>query len=131
MWEAGALGFKGFLVELHGAPMLSEGVLLDIMREVKSFNGTCLYHCESDTICRKGQEKLEEEGLTDYRSMLDWRSMEAEYMASMELIHLVELTGLPVHHRPRQPAPHSGGDPDGPAARARRFTPNPARNIST
>ena len=73
--------------------MLSEGVLLDIMREVKSFNGTCLYHCESDTICRKGQEKLEEEGLTDYRSMLDWRSMEAEYMASMELIHLVELTG--------------------------------------
>ena len=93
MWEAGALGFKGFLVELHGAPMLSEGVLLDIMREVKSFNGTCLYHCESDTICRKGQEKLEEEGRTDYRSMLDWRSMEAEYMASMELIHLVELTG--------------------------------------
>lgn len=92
MWEAGALGFKGFLVELHGAPMLTEGVLLDIMQMVKSFNGTCLYHCESDTICRRGKEKIDEEGQKDYSSMLNWRSMEAEYMASMELIHLTELT---------------------------------------
>ena len=93
MWEAGALGFKGFLVELHGAPMLSEGVLLDIMREVGSFGGTCLYHCESDSICRLGEEKIERDGRTDYRSMLAWRSMEAEYMASMDLINLAELTG--------------------------------------
>ncbi|MFQ5914100.1 MAG: dihydroorotase family protein [Nitrospinota bacterium] len=93
MWEAGALGFKGFLVELHGAPMLSEGVLLDIMREVRSFDGVCLYHCESDSICRIGKEKLDSQRRTDYRSMLEWRSMEAEYMASMDLIHLAELTG--------------------------------------
>ena len=93
MWEAGALGFKGFLVELHGAPMLSEGVLLDIMREVKSFGGVCLYHCESDSICRLGKEKIDRDGRTDYRSMLEWRSMEAEYMASMDLINLAELTG--------------------------------------
>ncbi|MFQ5691826.1 MAG: dihydroorotase family protein [Nitrospinota bacterium] len=93
MWEAGALGFKGFLVELHGAPMLSEGVLLNIMREVRTFDGTCLYHCESDSICRLAMEQIERDGRTDYRSMLDWRSMEAEYVASMDLINLAELTG--------------------------------------
>lgn len=93
MWEAGALGFKGFLCDLHGAPMLSEGKLLDIMREVKTFGGVCLYHCESDSICRLAKEKIDRDGRTDYRSMLEWRSPEAEYVASMDLIHLAELTG--------------------------------------
>jgi len=114
MWEAGALGFKGFLVELHGAPMLSEGVLLDIMREVGSFGGTCLYHCESDSICRLGEEKIDRDGRTDYRSMLDWRSMEAEYMA-----------GVPVY---AESCPHyfylteEEGEKRGPWA---KFTPPP------
>ena len=87
------------------------------MREVKSFNGTCLYHCESDTICRKGQEKLEEEGPDG----LPVHAGLAFDGGRVHGVHGADSPGgadrLPVHYRPRQPVPNSGGDPDGPAAR--------------
>ncbi len=96
MWEGGALGFKGFMCELHGVPDLSEGVLLNIMREVKSFGGTVMLHCESDSILNKSKEKIDADNRTDYMCISDWRNPESEYVATLDAVALAELTGCTV-----------------------------------
>ncbi|MDP6560828.1 MAG: amidohydrolase family protein, partial [Candidatus Binatia bacterium] len=96
MWETGALGFKGFMCELHGVPDLSEGILLDIMREAGSFGGTVMLHCESDTILKKAKAQIDAEGRTDPMSISDWRNPEAEFVATVDAISLAELTGCTV-----------------------------------
>lgn len=96
MWEGGALGFKGFLCELHGVPDLSEGVLLDVMREVGSFGGVVMLHCESDTILKKAKARIDAGGRTDRLSISEWRNPEAETVATLDAIALAELTGCTV-----------------------------------
>ncbi|MEK6710506.1 MAG: amidohydrolase family protein [Nitrospinota bacterium] len=96
MWEAGALGFKGFICELHGVPDLSEGVLLDVMREVQTFGGVVMLHCESDSILKKAKEKIDAQGRTDYMCISEWRTPEAETVATLDAIALAELTGCTV-----------------------------------
>ena len=96
MWEGGALGFKGFMCDLHGVPDLSEGVLLNIMREVKSFGGTVMLHCESDSILNKAKEKIDADNRTDYMCISDWRTPESEYVATLDAVALAELTGCKV-----------------------------------
>ena len=96
MWEGGALGFKGFVCELHGVPALSEGVLLNIMREAGSFGATVMLHCESDSILNKAKERIDAEGRTDYLCISEWRNQECEYVATIDAISLAELTGCTV-----------------------------------
>jgi len=96
MWEGGALGFKGFLCELHGVPDLSEGVLLDVMREARSFGATVMLHCESDSILKKAKARIDAEGRTDYMCISEWRNPESEYVATIDAISLAELTGCTV-----------------------------------
>ncbi len=96
MWEGGALGFKGFMCELHGVPDLSEGVLLDIMREVAGFGGTVMLHCESDTILKKAKKRIDAQGRTDYLCISEWRNPESETVATLDAIALAELTGCTV-----------------------------------
>ncbi|MDA1001087.1 MAG: amidohydrolase family protein, partial [bacterium] len=96
MWEGGALGFKGFMCELHGVPDLSEGVLLDIMREARTFGGTVMLHCESDSILKKAKAKIDAEKRTDYMCIYEWRNPESEYVATLDAIALAELTGCTV-----------------------------------
>ena len=96
MWEGGALGFKGFICELHGVPDLSEGVLLNVMREAKTFGATVMLHCESDSILKKAKEKIDADGRTDYMCISDWRNPESEYVATIDAISLAELTGCTV-----------------------------------
>ena len=96
MWEGGALGFKGFMCELHGVPDLSEGVLLNIMREAKSFGATVMLHCESDSILKKSKEKIDADNRTDYMCISDWRNPESEYVATLDAVALAEITGCTV-----------------------------------
>ncbi|HBK81485.1 MAG TPA: dihydroorotase [Nitrospinae bacterium] len=96
MWEGGALGFKGFICELHGVPALPEGVLLDIMREAKSFGATVMLHCESDSILKKAEARIDAEGRTDYMCISEWRNPESEYVATIDAISLAELTDCTV-----------------------------------
>ncbi len=96
MWEGGALGFKGFICELHGVPALSEGVLLDVMREARTFGATVMLHCESDSILNKAKAKIDAEGRTDYMSISEWRNPECEFVATHDTIRLAELTGCTV-----------------------------------
>ncbi len=96
MWEGGALGFKGFMCELHGVPDLSEGVLMNIMREARMFGATVMLHCESDSILKKSKERIDAEDRTDYMCVSDWRNPESEYVATMDAVALAELTGCTV-----------------------------------
>ena len=96
MWEGGALGFKGFICELHGVPDLPEGVLLDVMREVQSFGGVVMLHCESDSILKKAKARIDAAGRTDYMCISEWRNPEAETVATLDAIALAELTGCTV-----------------------------------
>ena len=121
MWEGGALGFKGFMCELHGVPDLSEGVLLNIMREVKSFGGTVMLHCESDSILNKSKEKIDADNRTDYMCISDWRNPESEYVATLDAVALAELTGCTVLVAHVSQPVFAGGHPGGARARSADF----------
>ena len=96
MWEAGALGFKGFTCELHGADALLSGNLMEILEEIRSFNGIALFHCEDDSLLKKKEEQLRREGRKDPGCIAEWRSPEAEELAVQTLLYAARKTGARV-----------------------------------
>ena len=96
MWEAGALGFKGFTCELHEADALGIGNLMEILEEIRKFNGIALFHCEDDSLLKKTEERLRKQGRKDPLSVSEWRSPEAEELAVRTLIYAARKTGTRV-----------------------------------
>ena len=96
MWEAGALGFKGFTCELHEADALLSGNLMEILDEIRRFDGIALFHCEDDSLLKKKEEQLRKQGRKDPLSVSEWRSPEAEELAVRTLIYAAEKTGARV-----------------------------------
>jgi len=96
LWEAGALGFKGFTCELHEADALGIGNLIEILEEIRKFNGIALFHCEDDSLLKKAEERLRKQGRKDPLSVSEWRSPEAEELAVRTLIYAAKKTGARV-----------------------------------
>jgi len=96
MWDAGALGFKGFTCELHGAEALLAGDLMEIFEEIKSFDGVALIHAEDDSILKSNERKLRQSGRKDPLTVIEWRSREAETVAVKQVIDLAEMIGTRV-----------------------------------
>ena len=96
LWEAGALGFKGFTCELHEADALGIGNLMEILQEIRKFNGIALFHCEDDSLLKKTEERLRKQGRKDPLSVSEWRSPEAEELAVRALIYAARKTGARV-----------------------------------
>jgi allantoinase len=96
LWEAGALGFKGFTCELHEADALDIGNLMEILQEIRKFNGIALFHCEDDSLLKKTEERLRKQGRKDPLSVSEWRSPEAEELAVRALIYATRKTGARV-----------------------------------
>jgi dihydroorotase (multifunctional complex type) len=96
MWEAGALGFKGFTCALHEADALLSGNLMEILDEIRRFDGIALFHCEDDSLLKKKEEQLRKQGRKDPLSVSEWRSPEAEELAVRNLIYAAEKTGARV-----------------------------------
>ena len=96
LWEAGALGFKGFTCELHEADALDIGNLMEILQEIRKFNGVALFHCEDDSLLKKTEERLRKQGRKDPLSVSEWRSPEAEELAVRALIYAARKTGARV-----------------------------------
>jgi dihydroorotase (multifunctional complex type) len=96
LWEAGALGFKGFTCELHEADALGIGNLMEILQEIRKFNGVALFHCEDDSLLKKTEERLRKQGRKDPLSVSEWRSPEAEELAVRALIYAARKTGARV-----------------------------------
>jgi allantoinase len=96
LWEAGALGFKGFTCALHEADALLSGNLMEILDEIRRFDGIALFHCEDDSLLKKKEEQLRKQGRKDPLSVSEWRSPEAEELAVRNLIYAAEKTGARV-----------------------------------
>ena len=96
LWEAGALGFKGFTCELHGADALLSGNLMEILGEIRSFNGIALFHCEDDSLLKKNEERLRRQGRKDPNCIAEWRSPAAEELAVRTLLYAARKTGARV-----------------------------------
>jgi allantoinase len=96
LWEAGALGFKGFTCALHEADALATGNLMEILQEIRKFNGIALFHCEDDSLLKKTEERLRKQGRKDPLSVSEWRSPEAEELAVRTLIYAASKTGARV-----------------------------------
>jgi allantoinase len=96
MWEAGALGFKGFTCELHEADALLAGNLMEILDEIRRFNGIALFHCEDDSLLKKTEERLRKQGRKDALSVSEWRSPEAEELAVRTVLYTAKQTGARV-----------------------------------
>ena len=96
LWEAGALGFKGFTCELHEADALGIGNLMEILEEIQKFGGMALFHCEDDSLLKTTEERLRKKGRKDPLSVAEWRSPEAEEIAVRTLIYAARKTGARV-----------------------------------
>jgi len=96
LWDAGALGFKGFTCELHEADALLSGNVLEILDEIRRFNGIALFHCEDDSLLKKKEELLRKQGRKDPLLVSEWRSPEAEELAVRTLIYATRKTGARV-----------------------------------
>jgi allantoinase len=96
LWEAGALGFKGFTCELHEADALLAGNLMEILDEIHHFNGVALFHCEDDSLLKKKEESLRKQSRKDPLSVSEWRSPEAEELAVRTVLYTAKRTGARV-----------------------------------
>jgi dihydroorotase-like cyclic amidohydrolase len=96
MWEAGALGFKGFTCELHEADALLSGAVMGILDEIRRFNGIALFHCEDDWLLKRNEKRLRKQGRKDSLTISEWRSREAEELAVRALIDAAKKTGARV-----------------------------------
>jgi dihydroorotase-like cyclic amidohydrolase len=96
LWEAGALGFKGFTCELHEADALGIGNLIEILEEIRKFNGIALFHCEDDSLLKKTEERLRKQSRKDPLSVSEWRSPEAEELAVRTVLYTAKRTGARV-----------------------------------
>jgi dihydroorotase-like cyclic amidohydrolase len=93
MWEAGALGFKGFLTERPNEQILNAGRLIELFEEIKSFDGVALIHAEDDSILKVTERRLKAAGRNDYRAVDEWRSRESETSAVIQVIQAAKAAG--------------------------------------
>ncbi len=96
MWEAGAAAFKLFTCNLHGAPAVLPDKMLEIFRELASFDGLCLVHAEDEFITLANEARLKASGRKDFRVIPEWRTPEAEQVAVNTTALLASITGCRV-----------------------------------
>lgn len=96
MWKAGACAFKMFTCNLHGAPAVLSDLMLEIFREIASFDGLCLVHAEDESITLSNEKRLKAVGRIDFRAIPEWRSPEAEQVAVGATAILAQITGCRV-----------------------------------
>ena len=93
MWEAGALGFKGFMTERPNEQILNTGRLMELFETIKSFDGIALIHAEDDSILKLTERRLKAAGRNDYRAIDEWRSRESETSAVTQVVQAAEAAG--------------------------------------
>ncbi|MGI9586531.1 MAG: dihydroorotase, partial [Acidimicrobiia bacterium] len=81
LWSAGITFFKIFTCTTHGIPGLDAGHLDAALQAIASFDGSCLIHCEDESITAGAEAALLSEGRTDNGILIDWRSRVAEEVA--------------------------------------------------
>jgi allantoinase len=94
MWDQGAVAFKTFTCALHGVTPMPTGNLRELFRTLATFDGITLIHAEDDSILSVNEQMLRESGRTDYLTVSDWRSEDAEFLAISSAVILARQTGV-------------------------------------
>jgi dihydroorotase-like cyclic amidohydrolase len=85
--------FKVFTCTTHGIPAVLPGSMLKLFEAVAGCDALCLVHCEDEFITAESEERLRQEGRRDYGVLREWRSREAEQVASSTVSLLARITG--------------------------------------
>lgn len=94
LWQAGVTFFKVFTCTTHGVPGFDAARLLALFREIASFDGLCLIHCEDETITAEAEQTLRAAGRDDPAVIPEWRNREAEEVALGTMGLLAHATGV-------------------------------------
>jgi len=93
LWQAGVSYFKLFTCATHGIPGFSPAELLDAFRRLAASDANCLVHCEDDSITAAAELALRASGRDDGSVIPQWRSREAELVATSAASILARCTG--------------------------------------
>ena len=93
LWRAGTQFFKVFTCTTHGIPAVLPGNMLQLFQAVAGCDALCLVHCEDEFITAESEKRLRQAGRKDYGILREWRSREAEQVASSTVSLLARLTG--------------------------------------
>jgi dihydroorotase-like cyclic amidohydrolase len=96
LWRAGITFFKIFTCETHGVPAIHADLMLEVLGAIADFDGACLVHCEDDVMTARAERLLREAGRDDPGVLPEWRSREAELVATGTVALLARLTGARV-----------------------------------
>jgi dihydroorotase len=94
LWEAGVTFFKIFTCTTHGVPGFDPADLLTTFRAIANAGGLCLVHCEDESITTENEAALHAAGRLDPAVLIEWRTREAEQVASNTMALLARLTGV-------------------------------------
>lgn len=81
LWAAGVSFFKIFTCTTHGVPGLTAAQMDQALQGIGEFGGTCLIHCEDETITAEAEAVLRGAGRTDNGLLIEWRNRTAEEVA--------------------------------------------------
>jgi dihydroorotase (multifunctional complex type) len=93
LWRAGVSFFKIFTCETHGVPAIRADLMPDVLGAVADIDAACLVHCEDDLMTARAEKLLREAGRADPGVLPEWRSREAELVATGTVALLARLTG--------------------------------------
>jgi dihydroorotase (multifunctional complex type) len=82
LWRGGVAYFKAFTCATHGIPALPADLLLDLGERLGILGAPCLVHCEDDLITARNERRLREAMRRDGGVIPEWRSREAELVAT-------------------------------------------------
>jgi len=82
LWRAGITFFKIFTCQTHGVPAIHADLMLEVLGAIADFDGACLVHCEDDLMTARAERLLREAGRDDPGVLPEWRSREAELVAT-------------------------------------------------
>jgi allantoinase len=94
LWEQGVVLFKIFTCTTHGIPTLNNDELYRAFKEIASFDGRCLVHCEDDAITEGNENRLKQAHRCDHGIISEWRSEAAEDIAVANVALMARMTGV-------------------------------------
>ncbi|MGH9167088.1 MAG: dihydroorotase [Acidimicrobiia bacterium] len=94
LWEAGITFFKIFTCTTHGVPGFDTAQLRTAFEAIAGVGGSCLVHCEDETLTTEAERRLRATGRRDGGVVIEWRSREAESAAVAVVLGLAGDTGV-------------------------------------
>lgn len=94
LWRSGVVFFKIFTCETHGVPAIQPDLMLDVFEELAAADAACLVHCEDNLMTARAERRLRAQLRDDPGVLSEWRSREAELVATGATALLARLTGV-------------------------------------